>query len=86
MSKYLQIKMQRAIDESESLDVGGLVNEGLDDLKESISDIEVEGGYEKFLEGVEHEDHYKGTELAEVAIDVYRQNINPKKRQGSISH
>ena len=79
MSKYLQIKMQRALDEAKALGMGGLVDGGIDNLKSKIEDVEVEGGYEEFLEKVDHEPHYKGTELAEVAIDVYRSNINPKK-------
>jgi hypothetical protein len=79
MSKYLHIKMQRALDEAKAQCADGLVNEGLNELKSKISDIESDGGYENFLEPVEHEPNYKGTELAEVAIDIYRSNINPKK-------
>lgn len=79
MSKYLQIKMQRALEEAKALGVGEIVNDGIKNLKGKIEDVEVEGGYEKFLEKVEHKPNYEGTELAEVAIDVYRSNINPKK-------
>ena len=79
MSKYLQIKMQKALEEAKALGMDKLVKDGIDNLKEKIEDVKVEGGYEKFLNDVEHKPHYEGTELAEVAIDVYRSNINPKK-------
>ena len=79
MSKYLQIKMQRALDEAKALGMSELVDGGISNLKGKIEDVEVEGGYEEFLEKVDHEPNYQGTELAEVAIDIYRSNINPKK-------
>ena len=79
MSKYLQIKMQRALEEAKALGVNGLVDGSIDNLKNKIEDVKVEGGYEKFLEKVEHKPNYQGTELAEVAIDVYRSNIKPKE-------
>ena len=34
-----------------------------------------------FLSKVEHTPNYEGTELAEVAIDVYRNNIKPKPEE-----
>ena len=79
MSKYLQIKMQRALEEAKALGMSGIVDGGISNLKGKIEDIEVKGGYEEYMEKVEHEPNYKGTELAEVAVDIYRSNINPKK-------
>ena len=49
MSKYLQIKMQRALDEAKALGMSELVDGGIDNLKGKIEDVEVEGGYEEFL-------------------------------------
>ena len=79
MSKYLQIKMQRALEEAKALGMSGIVDQGIDNLKGKIEDIELEEKNERIFDTVEHEPNYKGTELAEVAVDVYRKNINPKK-------
>ena len=80
MSKYLQIKMLKALQGGESSDDvrSDVVSEGIDSLKKNISDYKTDGGYKPFLSQVEHTPNYQGTELAEVAIDVYRNNIKPK--------
>ena len=82
MSKYLQIKMLKALQGAESSDDvrSDVVSEGMDSLKKNISDYKTDGGYKPFLSKVEHTPNYEGTELAEVAIDVYRNNIKPKAR------
>ena len=80
MSKYLQIKMLKALQGGESSDDvrSDVVSEGIDSLKKNISDYKTDGGYKPFLSKVEHTPNYEGTELAEVAIDVYRNNIKPR--------
>ena len=80
MSKYLQIKMLKALQGAESSeDVrGDVVSEGINSLKNNISEYKTDGEYKPFLSKVEHTPNYEGTELAEVAIDVYRNNIKPK--------
>ena len=58
------------------------LNEGMKDMVSKIGDmdIKVESAYKK--PEVTHTPRYEGKELAEVAIDVYRNNINPNKPTG----
>ena len=83
MSKYLQIKMLKALQGAESSDDvrGDVVSEGIDSLKKNISDYKTTTGYTPFLGKVEHTPNYEGSELAEVAVDVYRSNIKPKPEE-----
>ena len=83
MSKYLQIKMLKALHGAESSeDVrDNAVSEGIESLKKNISEIKSDTGYQPFLSKVEHTPNYEGTDLAEVAIDVYRNNIKPKPEE-----
>ena len=58
------------------------LNEGMKDMVSKIGDmdIKVESAHKK--PEVTHTPRYEGKELAEVAIDVYRSNINPNKPTG----
>ena len=76
MSKYLEIKLLKALRNTNS-STDEMVSEGIGALKDNISDVKVDGGYKKVREDVQHVPHYQGTELADVAIDVYRSNIRP---------
>ena len=80
MSKYLETKLLRAL-RNPSSNSDGLVEEGIKSIKEKIADVEVEGGFKPFLEDVKHQPRYEGTELADVAVDVYKNNIKKEEKE-----
>ncbi len=80
MSKYLETKLLKAL-RNPSSNSDGLVEEGIKSIKEKIVDVEVEGGFQPFLEDVKHQPRYEGTELADVAVDVYKNNIKKEEKE-----
>ena len=84
MSKYLKAKIMRSLRETyDNVDLScedtrqELIKEGIDSLKSGVPNIDVERKYIE-TEKPEHQPRYVGTDLAEVAIDVYNNNIKKK--------
>jgi hypothetical protein len=89
MSEYLKRKLisnlrqaKEGLSESYDHVREHALEEGMKDMKSKIGDmhIRVESKHQK--EEIKHVPRYQGSELAEVAIDVYRSNINPNKPVG----
>lgn len=79
MSEYLKQKMMRKLHEAkDSFEVdcdnmiGEVVKEGVDHMKSGIHEVECESVLPELPEKIEVEPHYTGTELAEIAVDVYK--------------
>ena len=83
MSNYLKAKMMKGLREASTDFVPSnedLVEKGFSSLKSKISNIEVEEQVIK-TEKPKHTPRYEGTELAEVAVDVYNNNIKKEDEQ-----
>jgi len=90
MSEYLKGKLMANLRQAkESLnEVNGTesrerILEGkISEMKSKIGDMRIHVESDITKEQVEHTPRYEGAELAEVAIDVYRSNINPNRLVG----
>ena len=88
MSEYLKQKMLRQLKEAKEAltepceDIReNVLSEGMSHMKSRIGDMNINTAIETPVEKPEAYQHYKGAELAETTIDVYRSNINPKKEK-----
>ena len=79
MSEYLKQKMLRKLHEAQdSFEVdcenmiGDVVKEGVDHMKSGIHEVETKSVMPQAPEKPEIEPRYSGTDLAEIAVDVYK--------------
>ena len=79
MSEYLKQKMLRKLHEArDSFEVdcenmiGEVVKEGVDHMKSSIHEVETKSIMPEAPEKPAIEPRYSGTDLAEIAVDVYK--------------
>ena len=69
MSEYLKAKMLRGLRESKAADT--LAQKGIDNLKSSISEMDIPSVMPE-VEKIQHQPRYTGSDLAEIAIDIYK--------------
>ena len=83
MSEYLRQKLLRSLREEKVTDdmVETALNKGINNMVSSIGDMDIKTTVKREKPQVEKYTHYEGTELADLALDVYKNNIKLDEKE-----